>query len=575
MTTSRQLALASVLSKGPTEDAKASTLPEGIKTELPDPAPSQTEGDDVKVPDNTSVPEIPAAASAVPKEEPAKPIDLTALLFGSNSEICLDLEKSDKPYALALYKDGLWEKRDNPIGTFIYHRAKYDVPYTTKTMTAKFEMKLPKMPIGVLNATVTFFRHIMKNMSNAESMVQIFWDLQEKKYMIYTPEQYVAGASIKFLHSSELQNNDRYIWAIDIHSHNTMQAFFSGGDDSDEKSARIFGVLGCLSSEPFMSKWRAGCNGNYFKLEAGDLFDILSTDKFDLTEDDVKKVKPYSEMPDTLKAKVVSTGGTNLPNHAGGYNGSGYQGGYRPYQGFEYGGPGRYHGGGQWSQPGGRDYNPAAMGGNPNIHGQRIPSGPTKSYSVWDNDRQTTHVNKFNKRTRRLVKGIQNMFGAEDGDDFTPSVWPPHNTSPVIKTGEGTGLNGNGSGMGKYDVVLDLSGKQIDYDAFRTMKRVLNKFQDRLKTGPNVLIDQGDTSTDRFKNGSQILLELLELVLDEVQVDLKYDLKNKEYYDGLEDISTSFGALVSYFTDHSKYLNLATVERNNILRVSEEGKTDV
>ena len=35
---------------------------------------------------------------------------------------------------------------------------------------------------------------------------------------------------------------------MDIHSHNTMGAFWSGTDNADEKETRLFGVLGKITS---------------------------------------------------------------------------------------------------------------------------------------------------------------------------------------------------------------------------------------------------------------------------------------------------------------------------------------
>ncbi len=253
---------------------------------------------------------LPEATTDVIKTTPATlNMDLAAMLFGANSEVCVDLEKSTKQFAVALYKDGIWEKRENPIGSFIFKRTSIEVPFATNTIQPAFKMKIGKIPTGVLKATAKFFRLIMKDMSNSESMVQIFWDTQDKKYFIHVPEQYVAGASIRFLHTQEIQNDSRYVWVIDIHSHNTMGAFFSGGDDRDEKSTRIFGVLGQLQNDEYASKWRAGCNGKYYDLKLEDIFSDEDAAEFEVLEEDVKKVRPYSAMPDSLKSCVVSVGG--------------------------------------------------------------------------------------------------------------------------------------------------------------------------------------------------------------------------------------------------------------------------
>lgn len=251
------------------------------------------------------------------KNEPKQ--DLMQALFGSVSEVCTDLNKSTKQFAVALYKDGIWEKRENQIGTFIFKRQELkDIPFVSQTITPSFSLKVNKLPINILKSTVNLFKDIMKTMNNSESMVQIFLDTENNKYLIYVPEQYVSGASIRFLHNQEYQNNEKLLWVLDIHSHNTMNAFFSGGDDRDEKSTRIYGVLGQLDREEYASKWRAGCDGKYFNLSIDDIFDVSSTEDFVIDSEEFKKIKSLRDMPDSLKNHVTAVGSTvQLPPWAG------------------------------------------------------------------------------------------------------------------------------------------------------------------------------------------------------------------------------------------------------------------
>lgn len=73
-------------------------------------------------------------------------------------------------------------------------------------------------------------------------------------------------------------------------SHNVMQAFFSGVDTTDEKSTRIFGVIGTINTTP-TSSWRAGCNQSFVSLGLDDVFDTESLDVVLVPEDSLSKVK--------------------------------------------------------------------------------------------------------------------------------------------------------------------------------------------------------------------------------------------------------------------------------------------
>jgi PRTRC genetic system protein A len=203
--------------------------------------------------------------------------ELAALLFGSKGEVKIESTDSEKQYCVGIFSDGSWEKRITDVGIFVTKRDDFKIPYLSKAGSPSFEFTLPKPPIGMLEGIANFFKLVMAKMKNSEVMVQIFWNKEKEKYFIYVPVQSVTGASISFTHSEELQNDPNSVWVIDIHSHNTMGAFFSGGDDADEKSTRVFGVLGQLNKEKYASVWRAGSNGYHMKLDLEDVWDVTET----------------------------------------------------------------------------------------------------------------------------------------------------------------------------------------------------------------------------------------------------------------------------------------------------------
>ena len=162
----------------------------------------------------------------------------------------------------------------------------------------------------------------------------------------------VQKATIAATHSQELQGNpQRYIWVLDIHSHNTMGAFFSGTDSADEISTRVFGVMGQISKGTtqrvnFTCKWRAGVNGKFVELNAADIWDMDNVELMPVPEADYAKVQRGSA-PYTGTAYPVG-GAAARGNHTpvggyGGYTGYGDAAGADDYEWWarDYGGGSR------------------------------------------------------------------------------------------------------------------------------------------------------------------------------------------------------------------------------------------
>lgn len=249
-------------------------------------------------------------------------VSLAQLLLGKEGEVKIESTESDKKYCMGIFADGIYEQRTTPVGVFTYKKYNVVFPYLDKKGDIGFEFKLPKVPFGLLHTVSKFFYSIMQEMNNSEVMVQIYWNFTKQEYFIYVPVQRVAGASISFDHSEELLNNPEVCWVIDIHSHNTMGAFFSGTDSADEKSTRLFGVIGRIkSAEDFDSVWRAGCNGSFKAQQLEDIFDLTDNRAFELPADVKSRVTRYVHQP--VKYTAPTYAGYNRPNYgAPQHNGS-------------------------------------------------------------------------------------------------------------------------------------------------------------------------------------------------------------------------------------------------------------
>ena len=252
----------------------------------------------------TSVSNTPAAAAAAaPAIAPTTGLaglsSLRNSLFANVGTATVGTFDDSKKMCAAIFADGIYERRNTEIGAFTYKFGDMKLPYLSHLGDGQtgFTFTLPKPGYGILLSIADFFLDIMQRLSDAEVMVQLYWDKEESKYFLYVPEQKVQKATIAATHSQELQGNpQRYIWVLDIHSHNTMGAFFSGTDSADEISTRVFGVMGQISKGTtqrvnFTCKWRAGVNGKFVELTAEDIWDMDNLELMPVPEADYAKVQ--------------------------------------------------------------------------------------------------------------------------------------------------------------------------------------------------------------------------------------------------------------------------------------------
>lgn len=156
-----------------------------------------------------------------------------------------------------LRSDGLWEVRKNKIGTFykqLYAGAISGFPKldAEDPVAEGFELSLPKIPRRLLSQVLAFFRKLCDD-HDFEAYAQFYWNPERQEYWIRVPQQRVSKGRVEYVSASDVDPSN--VLVCEIHSHNSMGAFFSGTDDRDEKSRgdRFFGVVGRLdTSSPEM-----------------------------------------------------------------------------------------------------------------------------------------------------------------------------------------------------------------------------------------------------------------------------------------------------------------------------------
>jgi PRTRC genetic system protein A len=169
-----------------------------------------------------------------------------------------------------------------------------------------------KIPKHFLAKIISFFKAVMveNKGTNLEAQAFVIWN-PELGYHIRIPEQTVAGASVSYSWENFLGPND--VVVLDMHSHNNMNAFFSGTDDRDDNgNCTISGVVGKLSTTCELV-FRFNLPGNLKINPLGmDFIFAEEEDNFEVPKDWLNNVKRQVYVP-----PVVPVGGYN-------YGGNGY-----------------------------------------------------------------------------------------------------------------------------------------------------------------------------------------------------------------------------------------------------------
>lgn len=199
-------------------------------------------------------------------------------------------EDFNKKIAYVWQGDGIWEIRRLPLGTFTTHIQKFEVPGLESDLTEGWVLNVPKIPAVSLDVALSFFRQIY-NQHSSEVFLQYFYDMEKEEYVIHCPQQTVGAASVNYIRDYEYEKNK--ILVFEVHSHGSMNAFFSGTDDADEKDDRFFGVIGHVKQYYPEFKIRLSMGGRKKEIQVDEIFDLESSEyyKESFPKEWVEKIK--------------------------------------------------------------------------------------------------------------------------------------------------------------------------------------------------------------------------------------------------------------------------------------------
>jgi hypothetical protein len=210
-----------------------------------------------------------------------------------------DAETAGKVISVVPARDGkVYEIRNTEMGKFITPVAGCEL---LSEVRAGFIPALPRIPAELMMKVFAFFRHfITVDGGEKEALLNIYWDKLNREYIIDIPEQVVTKASVNSC-ISEKFTDDRYIHYMDVHSHNTMDAFFSPADDHDEKATRLYTVVGRLNKCVPEVKTRISNGGKFLEIEPAEVFEHIGSPFPKEWADKVRFWNPYGG----IKAKYA------------------------------------------------------------------------------------------------------------------------------------------------------------------------------------------------------------------------------------------------------------------------------
>lgn len=222
-------------------------------------------------------------------------------IFNKTYSFTIDSFNDSSLISYGLFKNGIFVRKQYPVGTFIHKVKSFDlnVENSTSVCEDKFIMSLPKIPAELFYSIVKFFKQIALTIKS-EVYVSVFFNKKTNNYFLYVPEQVVSGASVKFNNNSKMLNNPNYVLVADFHSHCYFNAFVSNTDYADETASRLFGIIGNLDKDKFSYVFRAATNKYEIKVDLQDCFDFKNK-----TVEELYNISTYDINFDRVKNKIV------------------------------------------------------------------------------------------------------------------------------------------------------------------------------------------------------------------------------------------------------------------------------
>lgn len=155
-------------------------------------------------------------------------------------------------------------------------------------------LRVPKPNLELFVKIIEIFKYVYDKIKS-EICVNVYFNKNTHKFHINIEDQLVNGTNADYNYDEQFEMSKGYIRYLQIHSHHTMGADFSGKDDNDEKLTALcyYGVVGKLNGQSSFynieSKFRVWNGSRFVEVTFGDVFN-LGVAKPDLTDKDLLKL---------------------------------------------------------------------------------------------------------------------------------------------------------------------------------------------------------------------------------------------------------------------------------------------
>lgn len=196
-------------------------------------------------------------------------------------------------YQYLVAANGIFLRAENPYLSVI-------IPVHTFTttpirglepLTPSVSLHHPRLPEALLTATLADAR---THTNSAGHLIEVlyFFTLNYQTFSVVKPPQTAGVAHVHHLHASDTEHDPIL---LELHTHATMSAFWSGTDNRDEQGFRFYAVVGHLDHDHPTIRLRLGVYGHFWEVPLSTLFDIPDTSLYRHTPPDPL---PSEEYPD-------------------------------------------------------------------------------------------------------------------------------------------------------------------------------------------------------------------------------------------------------------------------------------
>jgi PRTRC genetic system protein A len=179
------------------------------------------------------------------------------------------LPRPERLYDYALTAQGIVKRLETPFVSADHLLAPIDTPLTGLRLATyplqPVRFKLPRIPARLLQDVLADARQNL----DLEVFYQFRFDPAQNRWIVIRPQQERGKTWLGY-------TADPSGVAVEMHSHNTMPAFFSMTDDRDEQGGRFYGVIGHLERAQPELALRLGLHGHWLaNVPAPAIFDDL------------------------------------------------------------------------------------------------------------------------------------------------------------------------------------------------------------------------------------------------------------------------------------------------------------